>query len=179
MVTSEVLPSPPASSTKRVHGQGPRLSSPSAREQPLHVTVTRHAGAGRARTCIWGACRTQAQFRTRRAGSEDREMRRAATQRARGRGGERRRCVSMATSRGVRVRASVLLSRQQAATHLEVSVHNIVLVDMIDTLQDLTNAVTRGSKGDRQTPRSAPSRAKDTIIKTPPPSTPPTPPPPL
>lgn len=38
--------------------------------------------------------------------------------------------------------ASVQLSRQQAATHLEVSVHNIMLVDMIDALQDLTNAVT-------------------------------------
>lgn len=50
-------------------------------------------------------------------------------------------CVSMATSRGVRVHASVESSRQQAATHLEVSVHDIVLVDMIDALQDLTNAV--------------------------------------
>lgn len=37
---------------------------------------------------------------------------------------------------------SVWLSQQRAATHLEVSVHNIMLVDMIDTLQDLTNAMT-------------------------------------
>lgn len=50
----------------------------------------------------------------------------------------------MATSRGVcvRVHLSVQLSGQRAATHLEVSVHNIMLVDMIDTLQDLTNAMT-------------------------------------
>lgn len=40
------------------------------------------------------------------------------------------------------VRARVQLSWQRAATHLEVSVHNIMLVDMIDTLQDLTNAMT-------------------------------------
>lgn len=37
---------------------------------------------------------------------------------------------------------SARLSWQRAATHLEVSVHNIMLVDMIDTLQDLTNAMT-------------------------------------
>lgn len=58
-------------------------------------------------------------------------------------------CVAMATSRGV----SVWLSRKQAATHLEVSVHNIMLVDMIDTLQDLTNAMTgereRGKQKER------------------------------
>lgn len=41
---------------------------------------------------------------------------------------------------------SVWLSRQRAATHLEVSVHNIMLVDMIDTLQDLANAVTTERK---------------------------------
>ena len=40
------------------------------------------------------------------------------------------------------VRVSVWLSWQRAATHLEVSVHNIMLMDMIDTLQDLTNAMT-------------------------------------
>lgn len=46
---------------------------------------------------------------------------------------------------------SVQLSGRRAATHLEVSVHNIMLVDMIDTLQDLTNAVTveRGKRGQR------------------------------
>lgn len=38
--------------------------------------------------------------------------------------------------------ACVQLSWQRAATHLEVSVHNIMLVDMIDTLQNLTNAMT-------------------------------------
>lgn len=46
----------------------------------------------------------------------------------------------------------VWLSWKRAATHLEVSVHNIMLVDMIDTLQDLTNAVTteREKRGQRE-----------------------------
>lgn len=42
---------------------------------------------------------------------------------------------------------SVWLSQQRAATHLEVSVHNIMLVDMIDTLQDLTNAMAMEKEG--------------------------------
>lgn len=62
-------------------------------------------------------------------------------------------CVAMATSRGVCLCVCVWLSRQRASTHLEVSVHNIMLVDMIDTLQDLTNAMTtereKGTNGEK------------------------------
>lgn len=54
----------------------------------------------------------------------------------------------------------VWLSWKRAATHLEVSVHNIMLVDMIDTLQDLTNAVTtereEGTEGESETCQSPP-----------------------
>lgn len=46
---------------------------------------------------------------------------------------------------------SVWLSQQRAATHLEVSVHNIMLVDMIDTLQDLTNAMAVEKEGQTET----------------------------
>lgn len=41
---------------------------------------------------------------------------------------------------------SLWSSQQRAATHLEISVHNIMLVDMIDTLQDLTNAMAKRKK---------------------------------
>lgn len=70
--------------------------------------------------------------------------------------------VAMATSRGVCVCTCVRvwLSWKRAATHLEVSVHNIMLVDMIDTLQDLTNAVTtereEGTEGESETCQSPP-----------------------
>lgn len=70
--------------------------------------------------------------------------------------------VAMATSRGVCVCTCVRvwLSWKRGATHLEVSVHNIMLVDMIDTLQDLTNAVTtereEGTEGESETCQSPP-----------------------
>lgn len=57
------------------------------------------------------------------------------------------------------------LSWKRAATHLEVSVHNIMLVDMIDTLQDLTNAVTtereEGTERESETCQSPPFIAKN------------------
>lgn len=53
----------------------------------------------------------------------------------------------MATSRGVCVREGV----RGRLTHLEVSVHNIMLVDMIDTFQDLANAVTTERETEKRT----------------------------
>ena len=63
-------------------------------------------------------------------------------EREKGREMERPRAICVLPWPRAEVCVSVWLSRQRAATHLEVSVHNIMLVDMIDTLQDLTNAMT-------------------------------------
>lgn len=103
--------------------------------------------------------------RQRRAGAVD-DSRAKIAERERKRDGatESHLYVAMATSRGVCVCVCtcvrVWLSWKRAATHLEVSVHNIMLVDMIDTLQDLTNAVTtereEGTEGESETCQSPP-----------------------